>query len=192
MPASLCTLPPELLETSLGLIDKPSDLLALALTCRLLARLVLPRHLCYRELSLYCFVNGHLLWAHLAASPGLARNVRSLSIGTDTRAAVHVPASSVDCAADLRATFPRYDVPAAQASFGAALARMTRLQKFTWRSAAGELREDARNDWVWPLLCAGGARLKEMDVAVKAWDIPWDAPPAGTPRSSVSSPLSLD
>ncbi|KZT21688.1 hypothetical protein NEOLEDRAFT_1034592, partial [Neolentinus lepideus HHB14362 ss-1] len=59
----LLSLPAELRGLVVGYIDKPNDLLALALTCRDLYRLLVPDHLEYCQIR--TFLCAEELWDHL-------------------------------------------------------------------------------------------------------------------------------
>lgn len=76
--AGIFTLPEEILEEIVSRLDQHKDLVALALTSRFCANLVIPRHTQYRILRLrHTFPE---IWAHLARRSDLARNVRELYI----------------------------------------------------------------------------------------------------------------
>ncbi|KDQ53583.1 hypothetical protein JAAARDRAFT_97203, partial [Jaapia argillacea MUCL 33604] len=71
-------LPIELVDHIIDFLDDCSDILSLALTCRLLAKRLIPSVLEYREIT--TTINLEALWSHLADSPSLARNIRALHI----------------------------------------------------------------------------------------------------------------
>lgn len=69
-------LPPEIAEQILSDVDSCSDLLSVALVCRYLMSLVIPRQIEYRVLQID--INKPRIWAHLAERPDLACNIRKL------------------------------------------------------------------------------------------------------------------
>ncbi|KIJ53050.1 hypothetical protein M422DRAFT_202381, partial [Sphaerobolus stellatus SS14] len=75
---SVTELPIELVEKTIGFIDKPSDLLALALACKSFANLVIPDHLDYRIVQ--CAPGDTQVWQHLIDYPHLAIRIKSVTI----------------------------------------------------------------------------------------------------------------
>ncbi|KAI0047340.1 hypothetical protein FA95DRAFT_1231347 [Auriscalpium vulgare] len=70
--------PNEILELIVVNVDAPRDLRALACVCRSLRRVISPRHLEYREVTITS--GDSAVWVHLAQRPDLARNVRRLTL----------------------------------------------------------------------------------------------------------------
>ncbi|TDL15205.1 hypothetical protein BD410DRAFT_136091 [Rickenella mellea] len=72
-------LPPEVLDIIVSHVEKPSHLLALALTCKTLSVIILPRHIRYRNVS----CNLHDGWDRLQdciRHPDRAQNIRILTL----------------------------------------------------------------------------------------------------------------
>ncbi|KDQ55157.1 hypothetical protein JAAARDRAFT_196024 [Jaapia argillacea MUCL 33604] len=90
---SIINIPRELLDIITDHLDKPRDILSLALTCRRLKDILIPDVL--NELE-YAYIVApfeyHHLWDHLSSHPELARHVRALEItdGTKTLTLPHV------------------------------------------------------------------------------------------------------
>lgn len=87
MSTTFQTLPPELLEVILDLIDHQSDMLNLSLTCHSLSYVVSTDRCRYRRISTTNIVRETHLWAHLAENAHLIRHVRYLWIGCRKRRA---------------------------------------------------------------------------------------------------------
>ncbi|KIJ51890.1 hypothetical protein M422DRAFT_43724 [Sphaerobolus stellatus SS14] len=73
--------PNEILDMIAFHVDSRRDLLALAMTCKRLCDVVLPRHLEYRVI--HCKPSSDKVWRHLIAHPLLACNVRQLQVMDD-------------------------------------------------------------------------------------------------------------
>jgi hypothetical protein len=89
-------LPVELLEGVIHQVDRPSDLLNLALTCSAFRDVILPVHLEYRVISAAASQDD--LWQHLLSRPDLARCVRRLTLFSVAEQALRVrlPRSTCD------------------------------------------------------------------------------------------------
>lgn len=74
----LLTQPIELLEEILSHVDRPKDLLSLALASRSLYTTIIPHHLDFRDIR--CDPQRKGLWASLAQQPHLARSIRRLEL----------------------------------------------------------------------------------------------------------------
>jgi hypothetical protein len=76
-------LPVETLEEIVNLVDEPRDLFNLASACRILARIIIPRHLQYRVIR--CRLNTSTVGKQLSMDKLLARNVRILELQQDPK-----------------------------------------------------------------------------------------------------------
>ncbi|KDQ63961.1 hypothetical protein JAAARDRAFT_682744 [Jaapia argillacea MUCL 33604] len=79
----LLSIPLELVHSIVDKLDKPSDILALALTCRFLKDILIPFVLNYREIVTVWETRYFPLWKRLAQDPSLAQNVRNLRVEVD-------------------------------------------------------------------------------------------------------------
>ncbi|KIJ52744.1 hypothetical protein M422DRAFT_202348 [Sphaerobolus stellatus SS14] len=68
----------EILQAIIFEISRPSDLLALSLTCRALYSAIITEHLPYRAIKT-CTSKSHI-WRHIMEYPGKARRIRSLQL----------------------------------------------------------------------------------------------------------------
>jgi hypothetical protein len=93
MPSSLLELPVELLERIIDFIDYPKELLSLALSCKNLCYLVIPRPLEYRFIETRA--DNFVLWQSLISNPSIAINVRILHISARIRRGYQKPHSNV-------------------------------------------------------------------------------------------------
>lgn len=75
---SLLSVSHELLEIILSHIDGPHDLISVALSSKLLSKLVIPNHLHLRHIS--CDIFQEFMWKMFVERPGLAINVRQLDL----------------------------------------------------------------------------------------------------------------
>ncbi|KDQ55151.1 hypothetical protein JAAARDRAFT_208888 [Jaapia argillacea MUCL 33604] len=83
-PPSITNIPRELLDIITDDIDKPRDILSLALSCRRLKDLLIPDILKKLEYAtIIAPFEYHHLWDHLSSHPELACHVRVLSIAPD-------------------------------------------------------------------------------------------------------------
>jgi len=121
--------PNEILDMMVFHVDSRKDLLALALTCKRLCDIVLPRHLEYRVI--HCKPSSIKVWRHLIAHPLLACNVRHLQVMDDrSRDAEIVPSRAAE----------KLDIPPTglelhkeqQRLILGALTNMTTLTSFYW------------------------------------------------------------
>ncbi|KIJ29265.1 hypothetical protein M422DRAFT_98264, partial [Sphaerobolus stellatus SS14] len=69
-------LPPELIEGIVNSIGDVSDLLSLALTCRIFSNLIIPWHIEYRWIS--CDAGRKNLWRILSTKPSLTARIQRL------------------------------------------------------------------------------------------------------------------
>ncbi|KDQ63959.1 hypothetical protein JAAARDRAFT_97971, partial [Jaapia argillacea MUCL 33604] len=74
----LLSIPLELVQPIVDHLEKPSHILALALTCRSLKEILIPSVLNYREITTIWEISSLPLWERMAQNPSLAQNVRSL------------------------------------------------------------------------------------------------------------------
>ncbi|KAF9488956.1 hypothetical protein BDN71DRAFT_1351091, partial [Pleurotus eryngii] len=65
----ILSLPPEIIDQIVFLVEKPRDLLALALTCRAVSEVIIPYHIDYRYILTPLRSN---LWDHLITRRDLA------------------------------------------------------------------------------------------------------------------------
>ncbi|KDQ56655.1 hypothetical protein JAAARDRAFT_194636 [Jaapia argillacea MUCL 33604] len=86
----MLTLPLELVNSIIDRVDNPADILALALTCRLLKEILIPYILDYRELHVD-WRSSAALWIHLVCHPAFGQNVRKLHVHRNSRALLRVP-----------------------------------------------------------------------------------------------------
>jgi len=121
--------PNEILDMIAFHIDGRRDLLALALTCRRLRDIVLPRHLEYRDI--HCKPSSDKVWRHLIAHPLLACQVRRLHILDNRSREPEIIPSRADeepdiplCGLALHKEHERLILEA--------LAKMTTLTSFYW------------------------------------------------------------
>ncbi len=78
---SLPQLPIDTFDTIASHLDRPSDLLSLALACKGLADIVLTRHIKYRDVALVQLdAKDELIWNNLLAHPDRTANVRRLEL----------------------------------------------------------------------------------------------------------------
>ncbi|KAL4267534.1 F-box domain-containing protein [Pleurotus pulmonarius] len=73
-------LPPEIIDQIVFLVEKPRDLLALALTCSTLSNVVIPYHIDYRDIRSPLRSN---LWDHLIHRNDLANRISRLFVHDD-------------------------------------------------------------------------------------------------------------
>ncbi|KAL1744886.1 hypothetical protein HDZ31DRAFT_37623 [Schizophyllum fasciatum] len=159
---TLARQPAELLDAIAGHLDAPADLRALALTCRRLRAVVVPRHAQYRAVR--APASALRVWHHLAVSRALAANVRVAEV-LDERAgagALVVPAAARGVAeAALESTDDELGRHEKQGRFLArALARMVNLTELVWSSN----HSPASVDGVWPTLLKHCSSLREVRV----------------------------
>ncbi|KAK0470444.1 uncharacterized protein EV420DRAFT_1634866 [Desarmillaria tabescens] len=141
--------PTEILDAIVFHIDDKRDLVALAVSCRRMHGVVVPRHLDYRVVR--CKVSSISVWNHLIVNRSLARNVRRLEI-LDERAsgeAVRIPGGVVGTDTDLESTDDELGMHEKQERFlVSALARMSALRSFVWSCNHSPISIDN----VWPTL----------------------------------------
>ncbi|PIL26850.1 hypothetical protein GSI_11030 [Ganoderma sinense ZZ0214-1] len=153
--------PTEVLDAIAFHIESPSDLGALALTCRRLHAVVVPRHTAYRVIR--AKASQLALWHHLAVHRALARNVRRLEI-LDERAPAGeavVPPGIGATDTDMESTDDELGMHAKQERFlVTALRQMSALTAFRW-SCSHSLVAFER---VWPVLVRAAPGLREAEV----------------------------
>ncbi|KAL0957838.1 hypothetical protein HGRIS_000023 [Hohenbuehelia grisea] len=124
--------PTEILDTIVFHIDEPKDLLSLALSCRRLRDVVIPRHLDYRFIR--CKLSSIRVWNHLIVHRSLARNVRRLEI-LDERSAKPeiIPSNILTSDTDLESTDDELGLHAKYERYLlSALGKMAALKSVLW------------------------------------------------------------
>ena len=153
--------PTEVLDAIAFHVESARDLRALALTCRRLHAVVVPRHAEYRVVR--AKASQLALWHHLAVHRALARNVRRLEI-LDERAPagdVVVPPGIAATDTDMESTDDELGMHAKQERFlVSALRQMSALTAFRW-SCSHSLVAFER---VWPVLVRCAPGLREVEV----------------------------
>lgn len=76
----ILSLPPEIIDQIIFLVEKPRDLLALALACRAVSEVIIPYHIDYRHILTPLRSN---LWDHLITRRDLANRISHLYIHDD-------------------------------------------------------------------------------------------------------------
>ena len=140
--------PTEILDAIVFHLDARRDLLSLALACKRLHAVVVPRHYEYRAVR--CRLSRVAVWSHLAVHRGLARNVRRLEI-MDERSAEpeSVPSDVRSTDTDLESTDDELGMHDKQERIlASALAKMSALQSFTWSCSHAPISIDH----IWPTL----------------------------------------
>ncbi|KAI1785084.1 hypothetical protein LXA43DRAFT_1119298 [Ganoderma leucocontextum] len=153
--------PTEVLDAIAFHVEAQRDLLALALTCRRLHAVVVPRHAAHRLVR--AKASQLAVWHHLAVHRALARNVRRLEV-LDERASadeVVVPPGIRATDTDLESTDDELGMHAKQERFlVSALRQMSALTAFRW-SCSHSLVAFER---VWPVLVRCAPGLREVEV----------------------------
>ncbi|KLO18676.1 hypothetical protein SCHPADRAFT_105784 [Schizopora paradoxa] len=74
-------LPIDMFDAIASHLDRPADLLSLAITCKALAQVVLTRHIQYRDVALVQLdAKDEMIWNNLLAHPDRTANVRRLEL----------------------------------------------------------------------------------------------------------------
>ncbi|KAM5541883.1 hypothetical protein V8D89_004612 [Ganoderma adspersum] len=153
--------PTEVLDAIAFHVESARDLRALALTCRRLHAVVVPRHAEYRVVR--AKASQLALWHHLAVHRALARNVRRLEI-LDERAPagdVVVPPGIGATDTDMESTDDELGMHAKQERFlVSALRQMSALTAFRWRCSHSLVAFER----VWPVLVRCAPGLREVEV----------------------------
>lgn len=79
--STLPQLPIDMFDAIASHLDRPFDLLALALACKGLAQIILKRHIQYRDVALVQLdAKDEMIWNNLLAHPDRTANVRRLEL----------------------------------------------------------------------------------------------------------------
>ena len=145
---TIARLPTELLDAIVFHIDSKRDLLSLALACRRMHSVILPRHYEYRVIQ--CKVSSINVWNHLIVHHSLARNVRRLVILDERSAEQEVVPSDISMSdTDLESTDDELGLHHKQERFlASALAKMTGLRSLSWFCNHSPISIDR----VWPTI----------------------------------------
>jgi hypothetical protein len=167
-------LPFETLEEIIGYLDKPADLFNLASASKLLASVIIPRHLQYRIIS--CRLDTHSVWKQLSDDRSLAQNVRKLEIQRDQWGYAYRQPDRLRVPVDLEPTY----VPVLGRDFSedglekercleleliSALKNMSNLTHFKWDRAPPliDARSGGETEDLWAAL-KGCSDLRELSV----------------------------
>ncbi|RDB17626.1 hypothetical protein Hypma_001061 [Hypsizygus marmoreus] len=140
----LISLPLEILDFICSGIDSRDDLISLASTSKILASLVIPRHVDYRTIRVGSKRTD--VWEHLIQRKDLARNVRVLYIVEDMKyIPLRCPSISSTQAAESRIDHDDGEEKQAQCIVEA-LRNMESLRKFVWIQpwASGVWKKESR------------------------------------------------
>ncbi|KAH0826213.1 hypothetical protein J3R83DRAFT_5658 [Lanmaoa asiatica] len=156
--------PTEILDAIVFHVDSKRDLLALALSCRRLHAVIVPRHYDYRVVCTKASSLG--LWNHLIVNRALARNVRTLEI-IDERSSkpLVLPTDIMKTETDLESSDDELLLHSKQEKLLiSALNKMTALQSFHWSCNHSTISVD--NVWATLMKCQTLSRVTISDNLV--------------------------
>ncbi|KAJ7055845.1 hypothetical protein C8F01DRAFT_1373349 [Mycena amicta] len=176
-------LPTELIDAIVAEIHSAADLVALALTCKLLLHRIVPSPLNFRELS--CDLCRPDLWTALSERPWNTRNVYSLNLfdeGPGQQATVRVPRSLPGFSMALPATVcARGGNGSCEqdciVKLGQAIAHMPLLHRFSFQTYTAKKHDPTV---IFRAILRSCPQLRNLEISVFDWNPPFE---------SVSPPL---
>lgn len=186
--------PVEVIDAIALCISSPRDLLSLALTCKHVAGVLVPRHTQYRVIR--CSpLRGFNIWTQLQDNKSLAKNVRAIHIQDDTGLASppfqitprHPPLPDRIPSAFISLQTPQsmwqkpnYIETTAERALIAALRNMTKLESFTWTALPPLVYSSTQQDSedIWTIL-GSSTNVSHLDV------VDYDTEGTWYPRSPI-------
>ncbi|KAJ7595711.1 hypothetical protein C8J56DRAFT_774826 [Mycena floridula] len=157
---SLIRQPTEILDLVAFHVEEKRDVFNLALSCKRMHDIVIPRHLDYRIVR--CKVSNLAVWNHLIGNRALAKNVRRLEILDERATAAEelIPAGIMVTDTDLESTDDELGRHEKQERYiVAALVKMSSLTSFSWSCNHSPI--SIENVWPTLLKCYS---LKQVEI----------------------------